>query len=119
MVALTGGPEGDTLIRRAARITARVPGSELLALHVAPSDGLTHGYQATLAAQRERVESMGGSYHQTTSDDIPESLLQFAEAENVTQIVLGASRRGRFSTFLHGRVGRRTIRRSGPSTCSS
>lgn len=28
MVDLTGGPEGGTLIRRAARITARVPGSE-------------------------------------------------------------------------------------------
>lgn len=43
MVALTGGPEGDTLIRCAARVTARIPGSELLALHVIPSDGLTHG----------------------------------------------------------------------------
>ncbi|WP_405763073.1 DUF4118 domain-containing protein [Streptomyces sp. NBC_00045] len=114
MVALTGGPEGDTLIRRAARITARVPGSELLALHVVPSDGLTHGGHATLATQRELVESLGGSYHQTTGDDIPEALLQFAEAENVTQIVLGASRRGRLSTFLRGGVGHRTIQRSGP-----
>ncbi|MFJ7587488.1 DUF4118 domain-containing protein [Streptomyces sp. NPDC097617] len=114
MVALTGGAEGGTLIRRAARVTARVPGSELLALHVVPSDGLTHGDQATLAAQRELVESLGGSYHQTTGDDVPESLLQFAEAENVTQIVLGASRRGRLSTFLRGGVGHRTIRRSGP-----
>ncbi|RSS84287.1 DUF4118 domain-containing protein [Streptomyces sp. WAC06614] len=114
MVALTGGPEGGTLIRRAARITARVPGSELLALHVVPSDGLTHGDQASLAAQRELVESLGGSYHQTTGDDIPEELLQFAEAEGVTQIVLGASRRGRVSTFLRGGVGHRTIQRSGP-----
>ncbi|MFB6558299.1 DUF4118 domain-containing protein [Streptomyces sp. NPDC056400] len=114
MVALTGGPEGDTLIRRAARITARVPGSELLALHVVPSDGLIHGDQAALAAQRELVESLGGSYHQTTGDDIPEELLQFAEAESVTQIVLGASRRGRLSTFLRGGVGHRTIQRSGP-----
>ncbi|WP_329096919.1 sensor histidine kinase [Streptomyces sp. NBC_01439] len=114
MVALTGGPEGDTLIRRAARISARVPGSELLALHVVPSDGLTHGDPAGLAAQRALVESLGGSYHQSTGDDIPEALLQFAEAENVTQIVLGASRRGRLSTFLQGSVGHRTIRRSGP-----
>ncbi|WP_329097354.1 sensor histidine kinase [Streptomyces sp. NBC_01439] len=114
MVALTGGPEGETLIRRSTRISARVPGSELLALHVVPSDGLTHGDPATLAAQRALVESLGGSYHQTTGDDIPEALLQFAEAENVTQIVLGASRRGRLSTFLRGGVGHRTIRRSGP-----
>lgn len=60
------------------------------------------------------MESLGGSYHQTTGDDIPEALLQFAEAENVTQIVIGASRHGRLSTFLRGGVGHRTIRRSGP-----
>ncbi|MDV9186977.1 DUF4118 domain-containing protein [Streptomyces sp. SR27] len=114
MVALTGGPEGETLIRRAARVTARTPGSELLALHVVPSDGLVHADPAALAAQRALVESLGGSYHQTTGDDLPETLLQFAEAENVTQIVLGASRRGRLSTFLYGSVGHRTIRRSGP-----
>ncbi|WP_327381498.1 hypothetical protein [Streptomyces sp. NBC_01207] len=38
----------------------------------------------------------------------------FAEAANITQIVPGASRRGRFSTFLRGGVGHRTIQRSGP-----
>ncbi|MEU8619535.1 DUF4118 domain-containing protein [Streptomyces sp. NPDC048623] len=114
MVALTGGPEGETLIRRAARVTTRTPGSELLALHVVPSDGLVHADPAALAAQRALVESLGGRYHQTTGDDLPETLLQFAEAENVTQIVLGASRRGRISTFLYGSVGHRTIRRSGP-----
>ena len=35
VVALTGGPEGDTLIRRAARIAARTKGADLLAVHVA------------------------------------------------------------------------------------
>ena len=39
VVALTGGPEGDTLIRRAARIAARGRG-ELQAVHVGRSDGL-------------------------------------------------------------------------------
>ena len=40
VVALTGGPEGETLIRRAARIAARAKGADLLAVHVARSDGL-------------------------------------------------------------------------------
>ena len=40
VVALTGGPEGETLIRRAARIAARSSGGDLLAVHVARSDGL-------------------------------------------------------------------------------
>ncbi|MCQ6246051.1 DUF4118 domain-containing protein [Streptomyces malaysiensis] len=114
MVGLTGGPEGETLIRRAARITARTPGSELLALHIVPGDGLTLPAPGALAGQRALVESLGGSYHQTTGEDIPEALLRFAEAENVTQIVLGASRRGRFSLLLRAGVGRRTIHGSGP-----
>ena len=41
VVALTGGPEGETLIRRAARIAARSHGGDLLAVHVTRSDGLT------------------------------------------------------------------------------
>src|SRR5215469_16560281 len=62
VVALTGGPEGDTLIRRAARIAARSHGGDLLAVHVTRSDGLTGANPATLAAQRRLVESLGGSY---------------------------------------------------------
>ncbi|MGA1827734.1 MAG: histidine kinase, partial [Microbacterium sp.] len=38
VVALTGGPEGDTLIRRGARIAARSAGGELLAVHVSSQD---------------------------------------------------------------------------------
>ena len=45
VVALTGGPEGETLIRRAARIAARSSGGDLLAVHVARSDGLAGASQ--------------------------------------------------------------------------
>ncbi len=71
VVALTGGPEGETLIRRAARIAARAVGGDLLALHVTRSDGLTGANPAALATQRRLVESLGGSYHQVIGDDIP------------------------------------------------
>ncbi|CAM5319959.1 DUF4118 domain-containing protein [Streptomyces abikoensis] len=114
LVGLTGGREGETLIRRAARITARTPGSELLALHVTPGDALTDADPAVLDEQRALVESLGGSYHQTTADDVVQGLLDFARAENVTQIVLGAGRRGLLGSLLRGDVGRRTIRESGP-----
>jgi two-component system sensor histidine kinase KdpD len=104
LVAITGGPEGDTLIRRAARIAAR-SGADLLALHVAPSDGLTGANPAMLAAQRLLVESLGGTYHQVVGDDISATLITFAYAENVTQLVLGASRRSRVGALLNGGVG--------------
>jgi len=115
VVALTGGPEGDTLIRRAARIAARSSGGDLLALHITKSDGLTGANPANLARQRHLVESLGGTYHQVVGDDISESLLTFARAENATQLVLGASRRSWVLALLTGPgIGARTIRGSGP-----
>ncbi|MGW1159737.1 ATP-binding protein [Streptomyces sp. NPDC002519] len=103
VVALTGGPEGDTLIRRAARIADRSAGGDLLAVHVARSDGLAAGAShASLARQRRLIEDLGGSYHSIVGDDIATALVEFARAENATQLVLGSSRRGRLERFLTG-----------------
>ncbi len=114
VVALTGGPEGDTLIRRAARIAARSAGGDLLAVHVTAADGLTGSDPAALAAQRRLAESLGGSYHQIVGDNVPEALLTFARAENATQLVLGVSRRGWLASLLTGPgVSMRTMRASG------
>ena len=105
VVALTGGPEGETLIRRAARIAAHAGGGsgDLLAVHVTHSDGLTGADPAELAVQRRLVESLGGSYHLVVGDDIPTALLDFARAQNTTQLVLGTSRRDWVSRLLNGR----------------
>ena len=114
VVALTGGEEGETLIRRGARIAARSTGGDLLAVHVTRSDGLTGADPAALAEQRRLTESLGGTYHQVVGDDIPQALLSFARAENATQLVLGASRRSWLSSVLTGPgFGARTIRGSG------
>ncbi|WP_443071508.1 ATP-binding protein [Streptomyces sp. NBC_01465] len=104
VVALTGGPEGETIIRRAARIADRSARGDLLAVHIARSDGLAAGSSsAALARQRVLVESLGGTYHSVVGDDIPTALLEFARAENATQLVLGTSRRSRLERFLTGR----------------
>jgi two-component system, OmpR family, sensor histidine kinase KdpD len=113
VVALTGGPEGDTLVRRAARIAARTKGADLLAVHVTSADGLAGADPASLARQRTLVENLGGSYHQVVGDDVPRALLDFARGVNATQLVLGASRRGRFAQILSRGVGVETTARSG------
>jgi two-component system sensor histidine kinase KdpD len=114
VVALTGGQEGEQLIRRGARIAARSTGGDLLAVHVTRSDGLTGADPSALAAQRRLTESLGGTYHQVVGDNIPDALLSFAQAENATQLVLGASRRSWLSALLTGPgIGQRTIRGSG------
>ncbi|MFE9557546.1 ATP-binding protein [Streptomyces sp. NPDC006703] len=115
VVALTGGPEGETIIRRAARIADRTAGGDLLAVHIARSDGLAAGASsAALARQRALAESLGGSYHSVVGDDIPTALLEFARAENATQLVLGTSSRGRLERFVTGRgIGETVVALSG------
>ena len=113
VVALTGGPEGDTLIRRAARIAARDKGADLMAVHVARNDGLAGADPAVLARQRVLVESLGGTYHQVVGADVPRALLDFARAVNATQIVLGASRRGKLAQIFSAGVGVTTTAMSG------
>jgi two-component system, OmpR family, sensor histidine kinase KdpD len=113
VVALTGGPEGDTLIRRAARIAARDKGADLMAVHVTRNDGLAGADPAALSRQRVLVESLGGTYHQVVGADVPHALLDFARAVNATQIVLGVSSRGKLAQLFSAGVGVTTTSMSG------
>jgi len=114
VVALTGGPEGDTLIRRGARIAARSAGGELLAAHVISQDGLSSPHPGALAAQRALVEELGGSYHQVVGDNIPRALVEFARGANATQLVIGVSRSARLTAALFGPgIGATITRESG------
>ncbi|MFI8459348.1 ATP-binding protein [Kitasatospora sp. NPDC085464] len=114
VVGLTGGPEGATLIRRAARIAARVSGGELLAVHISRSDGLVGpGSPQTLIEQRALVESLGGSFHAVLGDDPAGGLLDFARGVNATQIVLGTSRRPGWQYLYGPGVGTTVTREAG------
>jgi two-component system sensor histidine kinase KdpD len=114
VVALTGGPEGETLLRRGARIASRSAGGQLLAVHVTSQDGLRQANPGALAAQRSLVESLGGTFHQVVGSDIPEALVQFAKASNATQLVIGVSRRSRLAAVFTGPgIGATVIRESG------
>src|SRR3954465_4543761 len=78
VVGLTGGPEGRTLIRRAARMAAKGSGSEILAVHIVRSGGPGSGVSGSaneLAVQRTLVEDLGGSFHHVVGDDVPSALL--------------------------------------------
>ncbi|MEC4016618.1 sensor histidine kinase [Streptomyces sp. H27-D2] len=114
VVGLTGGPEGRTLIRRASRMAAKGSGSEILAVYIARSDGLTSASPKELAVQRTLVEDLGGTFHHVIGEDIPDSLLDFARGVNATQIVLGSSRRKTWQYILGPGVGQTVARDSGP-----
>ncbi|MEU8750529.1 sensor histidine kinase KdpD [Streptomyces chartreusis] len=114
VVGLTGGPEGRTLIRRAARLAEKGAGGEVLAVYIARSDGLTSASPKELALQRTLVEDLGGTFHHVVGDDIPAALLAFARGANATQIVLGSSRRKSWQYVFGPGVGVTVARESGP-----
>ncbi|MBT2363873.1 sensor histidine kinase KdpD [Streptomyces sp. ISL-10] len=114
VVGLTGGPEGRTLIRRASRMAAKGSGSEILAVYIARSDGLTSASPKELAVQRTLVEDLGGSFHHVIGDEVPSALLEFARGVNATQIVLGSSRRKSWQYVFGPGVGATVARDSGP-----
>ncbi|MFI1733664.1 ATP-binding protein [Streptomyces acidicola] len=114
VVGLTGGPEGRTLIRRAARLAEKGAGGEVMAVYIARSDGLTSASPKELAVQRTLVEDLGGTFHHVVGDDIPAALLDFARGVNATQIVLGVSRRKSWQYVFGPGVGATVARESGP-----
>ncbi|MFH7594459.1 sensor histidine kinase KdpD [Streptomyces racemochromogenes] len=114
VVGLTGGPEGRTLIRRAARLAEKGAGGEVLAVYIAASDGLTSASPKELAVQRTLVEDLGGTFHHVIGDDVPDALLEFARGVNATQIVLGVSRRRSWQYVFSPGVSATVARESGP-----
>lgn len=114
VVGLTGGPEGRTLIRRAARLAEKGAGGEVLAVYIAASDGLTSASPKELAVQRTLVEDLGGTFHHVIGDSVPDALLEFARGCNATQIVLGVSRRRSWQSVFSPGVSATVARESGP-----
>ena len=111
LVGVTGRPDEDgPLIRRAARMASR-RGGDLVAVHVAAEDGVADA--AALDATWSLVASLGGTFREVVGASVPDALLDVARAENVTQVVLGASDRSRFTELLRGSVINRVIRQSG------
>ncbi|MCY0953696.1 DUF4118 domain-containing protein [Streptomyces sp. H27-S2] len=114
VVGLTGGPEGRTLIRRAARLAEKGAGGEVLAVYIAARDGLTSASPKELAVQRTLVEDLGGTFHHVIGNSVPDALLEFARGCNATQIVLGVSRRRSWQSVFSPGVSATVARESGP-----
>lgn len=113
VVGLSGGPEGEVLIRRASRILSRVSGGDLSAVHVRRAGSATGESLQDLESQRRLVTDLGGSYHTVAADDPAEALLEFSRDVNATQIVVGVSRGSLISRFVGGGVGAKVVRGSG------
>ena len=91
VVALSGHPGGDALLRRGARVASRVAGGELLAVYVTRRDGLTSAPLGTVAKLQEVTKELGGEFHTIVGDDPAKAVLDFARGVNATQILVGTT----------------------------
>jgi two-component system, OmpR family, sensor histidine kinase KdpD len=112
VVAVTGGPESETLVRRASRIASK-SSAELMVVHVVRGDGLSGVSAPQMGKVRELAISLGATLHTVVGDDVPSALLDFARDENATQLVIGTSRRSRWARILDEGIGASVVQQSG------
>jgi two-component system sensor histidine kinase KdpD len=117
VVALTGGPESETVLRRAARIAKRAGQADLLAVHVLRGDGLAGAPVGATSALRRLADDVGATFHTVVGDGgatgVTDALLDFARGVNATQLVLGTSRRSRLARLFDPGIGARVVQDSG------
>ncbi|MFC9898247.1 ATP-binding protein [Nocardia sp. NPDC127579] len=112
VVAVTGGPESETVVRRASRIATK-SSADLVLVHVVRGDGLAGVSTERLGRLRELAASLNSSLHTVTGDEVPSALLEFAREVNATQLVLGTSRRSRWARVFDEGIGSAVVQQSG------
>lgn len=103
MVAVTGAPNTDGVLRRAARMAARAK-ADLHAVHVRVADDIRRDDREALEAGRRLCEDLGATWHELEAPDPVRGLVGFAVEHQITQIVLGSSRRSRWQELTSGSV---------------
>jgi two-component system sensor histidine kinase KdpD len=101
MVAVTAVPGTDGLLRRAARMASRLKG-ELDAVHVVASDATRTGDRKRIEKLRELAADVGARWHEIPGDDPVRAIASFARENQITQIVIGSSRRSRWQQLTGG-----------------
>ena len=106
MVAVTGAPGNASVIRRAARIAARIK-ADLIAVHVISGDDAS---RASTAELEEVVRAVGGRWQTLEGDDVAKTIFAAAVDQQITQIVVGTSRLTRWQSMTRGSVIQQILR---------
>jgi two-component system, OmpR family, sensor histidine kinase KdpD len=101
VVAVTGAPGTDALLRRAARMATRLKG-ELDVVHVTPVDDTRTGDERVVEQLKQLTADVGARWHDLNGDDPPRAIADFARTHQITQIVIGSSQRSRWQQLVGG-----------------
>jgi two-component system sensor histidine kinase KdpD len=112
MVAVSGLPGSDVLMRRAARIAARLKG-ELDVVHVIAGDTGLAGDRQSIDGLRQLATDLGARWHEIQDDDPSRAIVGFARQHQITEIVVGSIQRNWWHIADGGPVLRRVIHEAG------
>jgi two-component system, OmpR family, sensor histidine kinase KdpD len=100
MAGVTPERGADAVVRRAAHI-AEMSKADLDVVHIAAATD-SRGGDRYLARLRQLTSDVGASWHLLHDQDAAAALVAFAQDEQVTEIVLGASDRSRWQEAITG-----------------
>jgi two-component system, OmpR family, sensor histidine kinase KdpD len=101
MVGVTGAPGTDAIVRRAARMAARLR-AELHVVHVTRDEGDSRSGAETIEKLHRLAVDVGAHWHELPAGRPADALMEFARGEQITQIVLGSSQRSRWQELVGG-----------------
>ena len=101
LVAVTAAPGTDAIVRRAARMAARIK-AELRVLHVVSDDGSPRPEGPQLSLLRQVSTDVGAQWTEIRADDPAQAVIDFARSHQITQIVVGSSNRSRWQELKGG-----------------
>jgi two-component system, OmpR family, sensor histidine kinase KdpD len=101
LVAVTAAPGTDAIVRRAARMGARIK-ADLHVLHVVGGDGARRSHEQQLAVLRQLATDVGADWNEIQADNPAQAVIEFARDHQITQIVVGSSGRSRWQEVKGG-----------------
>jgi two-component system sensor histidine kinase KdpD len=101
LVAVTADPGTEGLLRRAARMALRFK-AELDVIHVTAADIGGQKDRRATERLRELAADIGARWHEVQDDDPARAIATFARQHQVTQIVIGSSKRSRWQQITGG-----------------
>ncbi|GIL37810.1 sensor histidine kinase [Roseiterribacter gracilis] len=113
LVALSPARDPAALVRAAKLLADRLHAS-LTAIHVDTHRAIGPKMQARLDEALRLAERLGGTALSVPGQSAVDEILAYARDHNVTQIVLGASTRGRWIERVFGSTVHELVRRAGP-----
>ena len=113
MVAIFASPYSEMMVRWARRL-ADLMGATWIAAYVETNAIFSDEEKSLLAKNMALVHALGGEVITTRDDDTVAGLIRVAKCNNVTQIIMGKSKRGFLRTALAGgSIAQRLISQSG------